>query len=155
MKLFDVVTVPDRCKTCPHILSFQRSYDETSDTIQELVEAGLSGAALETMAQQMSDVEDIPIDIARSIAEQRSEEIRRGINEHIDEMDEDQGVKQSLAEKFTRYCEGPLDMSATRLGRQVVVTVCMSEVVNEMNDEMGGNELTIVKRTDSLIDETF
>lgn len=64
----------------------------------------------------------------------------------VQSMDEQAAAGVTLANKFMEHCDGKLKMRARKNGQQVVVTVCMSELMMSVEDA-GIRDIVDVERS--------
>ena len=144
MKFRERVEIKPSCDDCPMMARFEALHDSLDSEARELLEAAMSGKVNEMLKASL--IEDgTPEDIADEIIKHHAPNIHNENVSAVSKLDERTEASASVAEKFLESCEGRMKMRAQRHGRQVTVTVCMSEMM-DLTTSFGGGDLVTVKR---------
>jgi hypothetical protein len=147
MKFHEFGTIQDRCKGCPQLTRLIEFYDASDDEIKELLEAGMDGSALSLYKEMLAYDEQIPQDIAAAVMSDQTEQIRSELVAIVDVLTERHDLQAALIDKMQRNCdEGTLKLRATRRGTQVIVSLCMSEMLSTFIAEHGWEPTTVVRK---------
>jgi hypothetical protein len=147
MKFHEFGTIQDRCKGCPQLTRLIEFYDASDDEIKELLEAGMDGRAISLYKEMLASDEQIPLDIAAVVTSDQSEKIRSELVAIVDVLTERHDVQATIIDNMQKNCEeGTLKLRATRRGTQVIVSLCMSEMLSTFIAEHGWEPTTVIRK---------
>ena len=143
----DIVTIPDRCKGCNHLEGLGDLYDLSSEGYQGILDAGLNGDIARQFVESLMRRTGLTREDAEQVARDNSDELRRVTLEFADGIDEDRERSIELMKEILAGCsDGLLKMRATRNGKQVIVSLCMSDAIQEIRQIRGDIELVREER---------
>ena len=118
--------------------------------MDNLADAGISGALNEQLIDMLVEDDDVPRDMAISMVEDKKEMLTEATLHQIDALDAMRDSHITLARKAVDACpEGVLKLRAARHGRQLLATFCTSELMEfvERMAPVDGIEMVRVKWT--------
>ena len=144
MKFRERVEIKPSCADCPMLARFEVLYDELEHNAREILEAAMSGdIERQLIASYVSD--GVDEHEAREIVQSHHADIHKENVDAVMQLDKRTEASATLAEKLLDSCRGSLEMCESRYGCQIVVTVCLSEMMDIVST-MGGGDVATIKR---------
>ena len=145
-ELADTVSIPDRCKGCNHLERVGEVYDFYSSEYEGALDAGLTGEASQRFIEGLV-MSGVPREDAEREITGNPDKVRDVLLSAADSMDDAREQCTRFAERLVGECsDGLLKMRATRNGKQIIVSVCMSEAIRGAGQAMGNVEPVRVER---------
>ncbi len=146
MKVWDKTTVGPKHEGCPAITLLRRRYDQVQSDSTEFGEAMISGEIEEKLRELLQQMDGLSGEEAQqAISAHFSDLTQQGVLV-LDHLSDIQESIVNRAEELQHDCSGRLRMRAVKDGRQVLVTVCMSALLEGTTDPRDNIELVRVER---------
>ncbi len=124
----DDVTVPDRCRGCAHLQNIERAYGVFADEYDEIVKMYFDGNINEFLIGTGVEMGMSMDEAVRAVLHDPAS-THQAMSQATEELADLRDRAARVARKLVECCPGTLKMRAAKAGRQVTVTVCMSEAM--------------------------
>ena len=99
------VEIPDKCRQCITLARFASRYDELCRGIQNIEQAGLSGALTEQWVSKVAEVGNMTSAEAEEFVSAREQQLRDDLVARLAELDKERDQQTMFARFIIDHCE--------------------------------------------------